>query len=63
MLFAHFQNCSVGGKEKKNTQEQEGCRALGVRYFGACIQVSCSFVFNVELVIYYDGMVGRLYQL
>lgn len=56
MLFAHFQNCSVGGKEKKNTQEQEGCRTLGVR-------VSCSFVFNVELVIYYDGMVGRLYQL
>lgn len=23
MLFAHFQNCSVGGKEKKNTKNKK----------------------------------------
>lgn len=43
VLFAHFTHCSVQGKERKNTQEQEGCRTLRIGYFRAYIQSSYPF--------------------
>lgn len=60
MLFAHFQNCSVEERKRKTPENKKVAEHSEFDILEHVFGLAAHF--NVECVIYYDGMVGRLYQ-